>query len=86
MKTKERTENHWDEPSDRERRIKAGYRRLLRAGLDGKGGQSKVQRLKSKVQRPPSAECGVGSAEFQTPFSVLCFVGALGCPWPPRVA
>jgi hypothetical protein len=36
MKTNQRTENHWDEPSNRERRIKAGYRRLLRASLDGR--------------------------------------------------
>ena len=40
------------EPSNRERRIKAGYRRLLRAVLDGKGGESKVQSLKSKVRHP----------------------------------
>ena len=38
------------EPSNRERRIKAGYRRLLRAVMDGKGGESEVQSLKSKVQ------------------------------------
>src|SRR5512142_697309 len=55
------------EASDRECRIKAGYRRLLRAGLDGKGSESKVQRLKPKVQRPSSAECGVRSAENQVP-------------------
>ncbi|MCX6930770.1 MAG: DUF308 domain-containing protein [Verrucomicrobia bacterium] len=40
------------EPSNRERRIKAGYRRLLRAVLDGKGGESEVQSLKSKVGHP----------------------------------
>ena len=34
------------EPSNRERRIKAGYRRLLRAVLDGKGGESKVRHPK----------------------------------------
>ena len=60
MKTKQRTDNHWDEPSDRERRIEAGYRRLLRAVLDGK---AKVQRAKAKVQSPASAECGVQNAE-----------------------
>ena len=38
------------EPSDRERRIKAGCRRRLRAVMDGKGGESEVQSLKSKVQ------------------------------------
>ncbi len=42
------------EPSNREHRIKAGYRRLLRAVLDGKGGESEVQSLKSKVQSPRS--------------------------------
>src|ERR1035438_6247163 len=40
------------EPSNRERRIKAGYRRLLRAVMDGKAGESKVQSLKSKVRHP----------------------------------
>ncbi len=38
------------EPSNRERRINAGCRRLLRAVMDGKGGESEVQSLKSKVQ------------------------------------
>jgi hypothetical protein len=36
------------EPSNRERRIKAGYRRLLRAVLDGKRG---TERLKAKGER-----------------------------------
>ena len=70
MKTMQRTNNPCDEPSDRERRIKAGYRRLLRAVLDGKGGESKVQsrpdpsqdskfrvrRSRFKVALPPAAE------------------------------
>src|SRR5664279_1537002 len=52
MKTMQRTNSPCDEPSDRERRIKAGYRRLLRAAMDGKGGESKVRSLKSKVRHP----------------------------------
>jgi hypothetical protein len=56
MNTEQRTNNRGEEPSDRERRIKAGYRRLLRAGFDGK---AKGQRLKAKVQDRTSVECGV---------------------------
>jgi hypothetical protein len=56
------------EATSRERRIKAGYRRLLRAVLDGKGG---TERLKAKGSRLkegrkaelPSAEWRVRSAE-----------------------
>ena len=40
------------EPSNRERRIKAGYRRFLRAVLDGKGGESEVQSRRSEVRHP----------------------------------
>jgi hypothetical protein len=49
MKTKQRTNNPCDEPSDRERRIEAGYRRLFRAVMDGK---SKGQRLNAEVRHP----------------------------------
>jgi len=62
MKTEQRTSNREDEPSSRERRIKAGYRRLLRAGLDGK---AKGQRLKAEAPQVRNAECGVRSAERQ---------------------
>ena len=51
------------EPANRERRIKAGYRRLFRAGLDGKRGESKARSLKSKVRCLTRAEGGVRSAE-----------------------
>jgi hypothetical protein len=71
------------EPSDRERRIKAGYRRLLRAVMDGKGGESKVQSLKSKV-RPPKR--GARAAEgYLSRFLCVGFVLALavtGCAGP----
>ncbi len=52
------------EPSNRERRIKAGYRRLLRAVLDGKGGESKVQSLSSADCRMRTAESGVQGSKF----------------------
>jgi hypothetical protein len=51
MKTKQRTDNHWDDPSDRERRIKAGYRRLLRAVMDGKSKGGTTEKLKSRKQK-----------------------------------
>jgi len=38
------------EPSNRERRIKAGYRRLFRGARDAGRRESEVQSLKSKVQ------------------------------------
>jgi hypothetical protein len=55
MKTSQQTNNRCNEPTSRERRIRAGYRRLLRAILDGKGGESKVQRPKPKVRRSKPA-------------------------------
>ena len=71
------------EPSNRERRIKAGYRRLLRAVLDGKGGESKVQSLKCKVRHPKR---GVRAAEvYLSRFLCVGFVLALavtGCAGP----
>jgi hypothetical protein len=71
------------EPSNRERRIKAGYRRLLRAVLDGKGGESKVQSLKSKVRHPKR---GAPAAEvYLSRFLCVGFVLALavtGCVAP----
>jgi hypothetical protein len=63
MKTKQRTDNHWDEPSDRERRIKAGYRRLLRAVMDGKAKGGTTEKLKLRKQK---AEIGRGG-KFQRP-------------------
>jgi hypothetical protein len=83
MKTNQRTNNPFDEPSDRERRIKAGYRRLLRAVLDGKGGESKVRSLKSKVRHPKR---GARAAElYLSRFLSVGFVLALavtGCVGP----
>ena len=83
MNTKQRTNNPCDEPSDRERRIKAGYRRLLRAVLDGKGGESKVQSLKSKVRHPKR---GARAAEvYLSRFLCVGFALALavtGCVGP----
>jgi len=71
------------EPSSRQRRIKAGYRRLLRAVLDGKGGESKVQSLKSKVRHPKR---GARAAEvYLSRFLCVGFVLALavtGCVGP----
>ena len=71
------------EPSSRQRRIKAGYRRLLRAVLDGKGGESKVQCLKSKVRHPKR---GARAAEvYLSRFLCVGFVLALavtGCVGP----
>ena len=81
MTTKQRSNNHGDEPTERERRIKAGYRRLLRAGLDGKSG---VQGPKSKVQRPKPA-ARVAAAEYLSGFLCACLVLALlgaGCAGP----
>ena len=52
------------EPSNRERRIKAGYRRLLRAVMDGKGGASKVQSLSSADCGMRNAESGVQGSKF----------------------
>src|ERR1700690_4265599 len=63
------------EPSNRERRIKAGYRRLFRGVLDGKGGKSKVQSRRDgsqdskfrvrgsrfKVALPPAAQVYLSS-------------------------
>ena len=71
------------EPSDRERRIKAGYRRLLRAVLDGKGGESKVQSLKSKVRHPKRG--ARAAEEYLSRFLCVGFVLALavtGCVGP----
>jgi hypothetical protein len=83
MKTKQRTNNPCDESSDRERRIEAGYRRLLRAVLDGKGGESKVQSPKSKVRHPKR---GAPAAEvYLSRFLCVGFVLALavtGCVGP----
>ncbi len=83
MKTMQRTNNPCDEPSDRERRIKAGYRRLLRAVMDGKGGESKVQSLKSKVRHPKR---GARAAEvYLSRFVCVGFALALavtGCAGP----
>jgi hypothetical protein len=71
------------EPSNRERRIKAGYRRLLRAVLDGKGGESNVQSLKSKVRHPKR---GAAAAEvYLSRFLFVAFALALavtGCAGP----
>ena len=71
------------EPSNRERRIKAGYRRLLRAVMDGKGGESKVQSLKSKVRYPKR---GARAAEvYLSRFLCVGFALALavtGCAGP----
>jgi len=82
------------EPSNRERRIKAGYRRLLRAVMDGKGGESKVQSLstlrsaatedgKSKVRHPKR---GARAAEvYLSRFLCVGFALALavtGCAGP----
>ena len=71
------------EPSNRERRIKAGYRRLLRAVLDGKGGESKVQSQKCKVRHPKR---GARAAEvYLSRFLCVGFVLALavtGCVGP----
>src|ERR1035438_5752499 len=71
------------EPSNRERRIKAGCRRLLRAVLDGKGGESKVQSLKSKVRHPKR---GARAAEvYLSRFLCVGFALALavtGCAGP----
>ena len=71
------------EPSNRERRIKAGYRRLLRAVMDGKGGESKVQSLKSKVRHPKR---GARAAEvYLSRFVCVGFALALavtGCAGP----
>ena len=71
------------EPSNRERRIKAGYRRLLRAVMDGKGGASKVQSLKSKVRHPKR---GARAAElYLSRFLCVGFALALavtGCAGP----
>src|ERR1035438_2129637 len=81
MKTKQRTNNREDEPSNRERRIKAGYRRLLRAGLDGK---AKGQRLKAEVQRPKTV-ARVAAAEYLSGFLCACLALALlvtGCAGP----
>ena len=81
MTTKQRSNNHGDEPTERERRIKAGYRRLLRAGLDGKSG---VQGPKSKVPRPKPA-ARVAAAEYLSGFLCACLVLALlgaGCAGP----
>ncbi len=90
MKTMQRTDSPCDEPSDRERRIKAGYRRLLRAVLDGKGGESEVQSLKSKVQSLRSKvrhpKRGARAAEgYLSRFLCVGFVLALavtGCAGP----
>ena len=71
------------EPSNRERRIEAGYRRLLRAALDGKRGESKVQSLKSKVRHPKR---GARAAEvYLSRFLCVGFALALavtGCAAP----
>jgi len=71
------------EPSNRERRIKAGYRKLLRAVLDGKEGNSKVQSLKSKVRHPKR---GARAAEvYLSRFLCVGFALALavtGCVGP----
>ena len=71
------------EPSNRERRIKAGYRRLIRAVMDGKGGESKVQSLKSKVRHPKR---GARAAEvYLSRFVCVGFALALavtGCAGP----
>src|ERR1035441_10108200 len=71
------------EPSNRERRIKAGYRRLLRAVMDGKAGESKVQSLKSKVRHPKR---GARAAEvYLSRFVCVGFALALavtGCAGP----
>ena len=59
----------------------AGYRRLLRAGLDGK---AKGQRLKAKVQRPKTA-ARVAAAEYLFGFLCACLALALlgtGCAGP----
>jgi hypothetical protein len=90
MKTMQRTDSPCDEPSDRERRIKAGYRRRLRAVLDGKGGESEVQSLKSKVQSLRSEvrhpKRGARAAEvYLSRFACVGFVLALavtGCAGP----
>jgi len=52
------------ERSNRERRIKAGYRRLLRAVLDGKGGESKAQSLSSADCEMRNAKSGVQGSKF----------------------
>jgi hypothetical protein len=71
------------EPSNRERRINAGCRRLLRAVMDGKGGESKVQSLKSKVRHPKR---GARTAEvYLSRFVCVGFALALavtGCAGP----
>ena len=71
------------EPSNRERRIKAGYRRLLRAAFDGKGGESKVQSPKSKVRHQKR---GARAAEvYLSRFLCVGFALALavtGCAGP----
>ena len=71
------------EPSNREHRIKAGYRKLLRAGMDGKGGESKVQSLKSVVRHPKR---GARAAEvYLSRFLCVGFALALaatGCARP----
>jgi hypothetical protein len=71
------------EPSNREHRIKAGYRKLLRAGMDGKGGESKVQSLNSKVRHPKR---GARAAEvYLSRFLCVGFALALaatGCAGP----
>jgi hypothetical protein len=64
MKTKQRNDNHWDEPSNRERRIKAGYRRLLRAVLDGKGGAERLKAKGSRLKEGRKAESGVQGSRF----------------------
>ena len=72
------------EPSNRECRINAGYRRLLRAILDGKGSESKVQRLKSKVRHPKPA-VRVAAAEYLSGFLCACLALTLlgtGCAGP----
>jgi hypothetical protein len=83
MKTKQRINNPCDERSDRERRIEAGYRKLLRAVLDGKGSESKVQSQKSKVRHPKR---GARAAEvYLSRFLCVGFVLALavtGCVGP----
>ena len=84
MKTEQRTSSREDEPSERERRIKAGYRRLLRAGLDGKRGESKLQPLKPDVH-PPKRAVRVAAAEYLSGFLSACFALTLlgtGCAGP----
>ena len=75
------------EPSNRERRIKAGYRRLFRAVMDGKAKaqrlQSNVSSLGSKVRSP--ADRRPGAVDYLSRFLCAWFALALlvsGCAGP----